>query len=399
MSVTVGERITRIGGEAKLYIRCDGDTVLYGLFICEAPVRGFEKLLVGKNPFFAVEASMRICGICHTSHGIACCEAIEHAIGIYPPRDGLLLREACGILNRIQSHILHQFLILNDFFKKEFKKILLKNLFKALEFCNRLLSRIGGAPTHPPNITIGGLMKGVPEARMGDIQRDLGELEKLVREYVREFFLDDDKLSNKVDILREYNLELGKVASHMFYGDRFNINVEEVSVVHPMDLIENPISEELRGILAKSSALCALYRGKKVEVGPRSRMTIYRGFKGSTLYDLQRARVLEMELNIERLKEIFNEVDLSAPVRTGEIPLRKGSGIGVFEAPRGTLIHKVKLDDTGHIESYKVIVPTMFNIPVIGEAVRGIPKSMASVIPRLFDPCIPCAVHMVEVRT
>ncbi len=376
------ERVTRIGGEASLHLEVRDGYVERGEFICNAPVRGFEKLLVGKNPFFAVEASMRICGICHASHGIACCEAIEHALGIYPPRDGLLLREACGITNRLQSHILQQILIMRDIFKEEIQENVLKLLFESLETCNRILQILGGTPTHPPAITIGGMSRGVPESKVQRLKQDISKLDELLNRYA-DVFMDEDNLSETSFLMK--NMKFGKpvLASHLFYGDRFNIRVDRVSLEK-----ENQ----------HSTALSARYDGKVVEVGPLARLRIYRSFHGDSLFDRQIARVKELLLNMERLKEIMEEVDFGGVVRTSELPFRGGRGVGVFEAPRGTLIHMVTLDDAGYISSYRVIVPTMFNIPVISDAVRGIPVRIAPVIPRLFDPCIPCAVHMVRVR-
>jgi len=66
------------------------------------------------NPVFVINAAMRICGICHATHGIASSEAFEDAMGIMSPYNGLLLREVIELVNRIQSHILHLILMLPD---------------------------------------------------------------------------------------------------------------------------------------------------------------------------------------------------------------------------------------------------------------------------------------------
>jgi len=80
--------LQRIGGEAELIVYDDGGVVRQAYFITIAPVRGFEKIVKGKNPVFAVNAVMRICGICHAAHGIASAEAIEDAMGVSPPANG-----------------------------------------------------------------------------------------------------------------------------------------------------------------------------------------------------------------------------------------------------------------------------------------------------------------------
>ncbi|HIP89564.1 MAG TPA: coenzyme F420 hydrogenase, partial [Thermococcus paralvinellae] len=111
--------LCRVAGEAKLILHHENGEVKKANFIAIAPVRGFEKLVIGKNPLFAVEAVMRICGLCHSSHGNATAEAIENALGILPPRNGLLIREALGLINRIQSHILQLVMIAGDIITEE----------------------------------------------------------------------------------------------------------------------------------------------------------------------------------------------------------------------------------------------------------------------------------------
>ena len=62
--------LVRIAGDAKLVVYHDGKNVIRAYFLATAPVRGFERLVIGKHPFFLIEAVMRICGVCHTAHAI-----------------------------------------------------------------------------------------------------------------------------------------------------------------------------------------------------------------------------------------------------------------------------------------------------------------------------------------
>ena len=151
--------LVRIGGEAELVVEHDGEKPIKAYFVTHAPVRGFEKMLEGKNPLFVVEAAMRICGICHAAHAIAACEAIEHAIGIMPPRDGLLLREAIGLVNRAQSHILQLLMIVPDVIRKEYQHSIIQSLLNLFNRVSEVMLKLGGVITHPPNITIDGIVK------------------------------------------------------------------------------------------------------------------------------------------------------------------------------------------------------------------------------------------------
>lgn len=136
--------------------------------------------------------------------------------------------------------------------------------------------------------------------------------------------------------------------------------------------------------------MLALYDGEYVEVGPRARLKSYRNFSFHGMMGLQIARLEEITLAFKRIEEILKEIDINQPVKTEGFMFRKGKGVGVYEAPRGLLIHRVSLNEEGRVENYSIIVPTMFNIPLME-------KTNSEMGIRLYDPCIPCATHCVEV--
>ncbi len=393
--INVTKDVTRVCGEAKIVALHDGERIVEAYFVATAPVRGFEKLVLGKNPIFVLEAVMRICGICHAAHGIAASEAFEDALGIAPPANGRLLRESIGLINRVQSHLLHLTLIIPDIVPREseLRKVLLEAI-KAFNMANDVMMRIGGASTHPPNIVIGGVARMPPESSIRESMRILDELRKTFASLKEE--LAALELSEGLELLRTVRRsdDVKFLASHIFYGDRFNIEVDKVEVLR---------YEEYRKRFEKpnqiaSTSLVALYKGSIVETGPRARLSIYRGFDDSTLLGVQLARLEDVELSIDRVKELLSQVDTNSPTRTGSVVFRRGRGVGVYEAPRGTLIHFVELDDNGRVRFYKIVVPTMFNIPVIEKYMVGIPVEAADLVPRLYDPCIPCSTHLIEVR-
>ncbi len=385
--VTV-DKVCRIAGEAKLILYEDNGTVQDALFIATAPVRGFEKMVVGKNPLFAVEAVMRICGLCHASHGIAASEAIEHAIGATPPRNGRLMREALGLINRMQSHALLFLMVAGDLIRPEKRNEVLFNLMDFHAKVSDYLLKLGGAATHPPNLTIGGMLS-VPKwsvfnnlkARFNDLMDRWGTVEELLT--------DEDIQTEVAQELRDAKRPFKYLSSGFFYGDRYNIEWEKVKTVPYYEFRREEAARE-------STTLVAFYNGDKVETGPRARMGTYREFKGNSLYDLHLARVEDTTLALERLGEILDEVKMDEPFRTKEVTFGPGKGVGVYEAPRGTLIHYVELGEEGRVMKSKIVVPTMFNIPVMEEMAKGLSIKAAEAVMRLYDPCIPCTTHVVR---
>ncbi len=386
-------RLDRIGGDAEFLVYHDGEKVIESFFISTAPVRGFEKLVLGKGPLFVIEAVMRICGICHAAHGIAAAEAIEDAIGIMPPINGRIIREAIGLINRVQSHLMHLMLLIPDIYPlNEEGRNLLISTIKVLNKVNELMTKVGGAPTHPPNITVGGISKSLKDSTLNeairitkDLMKDFTRINQVVIDAI-------ERSEGRLHLLRDIKFNNDYLASHLFYGDKYGISVDDVKVMR---------YEELRGdipefIKERNTTLVATYKGNIVEVGPRARMVLYKDAGGDTLLSIQLLRMQEVILSLERVDELLSRVRRNEPVRT-PIIAREGVGIGVYEAPRGTLIHKVELDSDGRIVNYQIIVPTMFNIPIMEKASLNTPPHLADLIPRIYDPCIPCTTHLIRV--
>ncbi|AFL95354.1 coenzyme F420 hydrogenase subunit alpha (frhA) [Thermococcus cleftensis] len=381
-------KMCRVAGEAKLVLYEENGTVTDALFITTAPVRGFEKMVIGKNPLFAVEAVMRICGLCHASHGIAAVEAVEHAIGIAPPRNGLLMREALGLINRTQSHALQFLMIAGDLIKEEKRN---EVLFKLMDFHAKVsdyLLKLGGAATHPPNLTIGGMLRVPKWSVFNNLKARFPNLIKSWEE-LREILLDEDVQTEVAEELRGARREMPYLTSSFFYGDRYNIRTDRVETMPYYEFRKEEPARE-------STTLVAFYDGKKVETGPRARMKTYREFKDDSLYGLHLARVEDTELALLRLAEILDEINMEEAFRVKNITFGPGRGVGVYEAPRGTLIHYIELGEEGRVVSSKIVVPTMFNIPVMEEMAKGLSVRAAETVMRLYDPCIPCTTHVVR---
>lgn len=386
--------LDRIGGEAVLLLYTFNDIVKKAYFVATAPIRGFEKLVVGKNPVFVINAVMRICGICHASHGIASAEAFEDAMGLSPPTNGRLLREAIGLINRVQSHLLHLILLLPDISSGD---NLVKNTVEAVNLfntINNVLGKIGGAPTHPPHIVIGGVSKLPDEKTASSI---IDTLEKFTEQFLifRDKIYVEAENSEKMRFLMEKKYSPKMLASHLFYGDKYNVDHRKIKELYYDEYRSNDdIPQEVR----ENSAMIAKYNDQLVEVGPRARLAIFRGFYGDTLWDIQVARFIEIETCTRRIVELLEKIEYKEPASTKILTYRAGRGIGVYEAPRGTLIHKVVLDDNGRVRDYEIIVPTMFNIPHMENAAIDVPSKFADLIPRIYDPCIPCTTHIISLR-
>ncbi len=382
--------LDRIGGEAEFLALSYNGEIRDAYFITTAPVRGFEKIVLGKDPIFVVNAAMRICGICHTAHGIASSEAFEDAMGIAPPYNGRILREAVGLVNRLQSHLLHLMLILPDIVPGERVLNYVIRVLKLHNIVSEILGELAGSVTHPPYIVIGGIAKSPSE---DVLKKDIEKMERFLNQFMELLRDLENEYTERIDVLRNRRYSPPYLATHIFYGDKYNMDVNKVRILKYEDYRGNNIPDEAR----KTTSMIALYDDKTIETGPRARLTIYRNFTGDTLWDIQVARFIELKIDAKRIIELLEKIEPGEPTSTKILTYRHGKGIGVYEAPRGTLIHWVELDDNGRVKHYRIVVPTMFNIPQMENAAKGLSEEHVDVIPRIYDPCVPCSTHVVRI--
>lgn len=98
--------LTRIEGHLGIEAVVDGGKVVEAK--CAGTLyRGFEQILVGRDPLDAVQITQRFCGVCPTAHALASAQCLDNALGIMPPHNGRVIRNLIQGANYIQSHILH----------------------------------------------------------------------------------------------------------------------------------------------------------------------------------------------------------------------------------------------------------------------------------------------------
>jgi NAD-reducing hydrogenase large subunit len=115
--------------------------------------------------------------------------------------------------------------------------------------------------------------------------------------------------------------------------------------------------------------------------------------------------MIEMLHAAETIKDLLHDDDISgSDLTTSGARARKG--VGVIEAPRGTLIHHYRVGDDDLVTMCNLIVSTTHNNQPMNEAVRRVAKRYLSgrtltegllnhieVVTRAFDPCLSCATH------
>lgn len=391
--------------------------------------RFFEKAILGK-PFLAVPQLLsRICGTCSVAHEIAAIEAVENALGYEPSEQTILLRKLMMYGLMIRDHALHLYIFsLPDVLNKDsileldendqLEHQLLHDMFDVKKAGNNLSTIIGGRAVHAPFVSIGGFIKyPAPE----DVQNSHDELLK-IREKI--FLLM--KVFDECDfsLKRETKFVAMKTDDYSF------LNGDILCSEGGFCVQEKYFRQQLKEIVIPySTAKAYQIMGQEYMVGALARMNINRHalhpntrkdaetyihkFPSVDIYKNNLAQAIEILHSIDHALEILESLIISNdPV--DRIQPKEGEGVGVIEAPRGTLYHYVKLDGAGLVTDAEVVVPTAQNQINIENDIKHLVqerldnegdymdkekvKMDIEKLIRAYDPCMSCATHFLELN-
>jgi len=435
--MTTHELIERIEGEAVIDFRSDKNGLIQGANIRFLHFRGMEAILENRNALDALVITPRVCGICGHAHLIAAARMIEsvymdkgHEVTLSVKSEKI--REITRISELLQNHLKWLYLIMLQESGKLVgiePPVALKALYVSSKI-NQLCALFSGQWPHSSYALPGGVTCDPTHIEVMQALSILSEVEQFLEEEVlgtsMESFSDDMRLETLLGlkgdfstVLRNFErlqlLEKGKS-----YG-RFLVLGEHMSTLSScIDLSERTradmslVSEDASQTFANGGntyAKNALYDKQFYETGPLARALSSDRDGVKRLYDRHRdcaltritARVDEIIYMTQHMRSLLTTLDLSEPSYSPPEPIENvsGEGIGIVEAPRGSLIHQATVEK-GKIVSYSIITPTQWNLgngssemPGIAQkamiGIEGIAK--ASLIFRTFDVCSVCTTH------
>ena len=457
--------ITRLEGHGKIEIFLDDRGNVARAYFQVPELRGFEKFAEGRMAEEMPRITPKICGVCPTAHHMASTKAVDDLFKVEPPRTARLIRELVYNAFMFEDHALHFYFLGGPDFvvgpeapKAErnilgvIAKVGLETGAKVIDMRKRvrnIIITMGGRVIHPVLGLPGGVSRGVTKEN----REEFAQTAKDAVEFAR-FSLDlfgNVVLKNKgyVDTIT------GDVYKHRTYymglvdaQNKVNFYDGDIRVVDPngKQFAKFPGRDYLKHIsehvepwsYAKFPFLKAVgwkgfVDGEKsgiYRVAPLARLNASDGLatpkaqaEHDRLYDVlggkpahntlayHWARLIEMLYAAERMVELVKDPDLmGTDIRT--LPTQTPSeGIGVVEAPRGTLIHHFKSDARGIITQANLIVATVNNAPAIcmsvERAAKGLIKdgkvsdgllNMVEMAFRAYDPCFACTTHALPGR-
>jgi NAD-reducing hydrogenase large subunit len=447
--------VTRVEGHGRVTIHLDEYGKVEDSFFHIVEFRGFERFIQGRPYWEAPVLVQRLCGICPVSHHLAAAKAIDQLVGVDPDDlspAAFKLRKLLHYGQIFQSHALHFFYLASpDLLFGADAPVEKRNVFAvAIEnkelarkgilmrkFGQEIIKAIAGKKIHGVAAVPGGMHKvfdpqereyflngkDIPNIKtMIEWSRDIIEFIKTYYEKNR-VWLDTFATfpSGHMGMVNDQgNLELyhGKLRAIDSTG---NITLPDVST---NDYQKYFLEGVERWSYMKFPYLKELGREKGWNrVGPLARLNIcnaiptplaekerqaYVGFTGqkvnnSTLYS-HWARLIEILHCAEVMNELLHDDEILSDdlVREGS---KRLEGIGIIEAPRGTLTHHYQVDENGMITRCNLIVSTTHNNEAMNKAVRWVANHVISqkgtitdgmlnqveVAIRAYDPCLSCA--------
>ena len=452
--------ITRLEGHGKIEIFLDEAGDVENTYFQIPELRGFEKFCEGRPVEEIARIVPRICGVCPEAHHLAAVKALDNVYQVDPPRTAKMLRELMYSAQYVHSHTAHFYalaapdFVLGPDAKPEERNILgvvgkvgLEiggEVIKHRAYAQKIQGIIGSKPTHPITGIPGGQSIGLKAEQRDDILamgKSCVEFAKLSLK-----IFEDVVLKNKtyVDLILSdvYKLDtyyMGLVDDNNkinFYEGKIRVvdqEGKEVCKFSGSDYLQY-IEEKvvpwtyLKVPYLKSVGWKGLADGKEsgiYQVAPLGRINVCDGMATPLAQEAYEkmvqtlggkpikftlaqhwARLVELMYAAERLVELAEDDEIISPnFRT--IPTAvPNEGVGVVEAPRGTLIHHFKADEKGMATKVNLIVGTTNNYGTInlsvkkaaqklikkGEVNQGL-LNMVEMAFRAFDPCFSCATH------
>lgn len=451
MSKTVViDPVTRIEGHAKIsiYLNDAGEVDDARFHVVE--YRGFEKFCEGR-PFPEMAGiTARICGICPVSHLLASAKTGDKLLAVKVPPAGEKLRRLMNLGQITQSHALSFFHLSSpDFLLGWDSDPAKRNIFGLIgsdpelaragirlrQFGQTVIELLGARKIHAAWAVPGGVRAPLSQEGREWIRDRLPESFTTIRMALDLFKNLLDRFVTEVEAFGKFpSLYMGLVGKNGewdHYGGHLRFTDSEGNIVAD-GLSEDDYKDFLGEAVENWSYLKFPYYKPLgypdgiYRVGPLARLNVcshfgtpeadkelieYRDRAGgvaTSSFFYHYARLVEILGCLERISQLIDDPDITSNRTRATAGINQLEGIGVSEAPRGTLFHHYQIDENGLIKKVNLIIATGQNNLAMNKTVTQIakhyihgteiPEGMLNRVEagiRAFDPCLSCSTHAV----
>jgi NAD-reducing hydrogenase large subunit len=441
--------VTRIEGHGLITIKLDEDGKVKEAKFHVTEVRGFEYFCRGRTVWEMPGLTARICGICPVSHLLCSAKAGDAILAAKVPEAAHKLRRLMNLGQIIQSHALSFFHLSGaDLFLGWDEDPAVRNVFGLMErypelardgiklraFGQRVIELLGGRRIHPAWAVPGGVEYPLDEERRDEISEGLPEAKRIIertlslfeenlprwREEIETFgnfpslfmslVAEDGTWEHYAGAIRFVDAE-GEVIADGLSPARYLDYIAEA--VEPWSFLKFPYYKEHGypegvyrvGPLARLNTCERMGTPLADEALKRFR-TSAGGKVVTSSFLYHYARLIEILGCIERIERMMDDPDLLSPRVRADAGINELEGVGVHEAPRGTLFHHYRVDEDGVIQWVNFIISTGHNNMAMNRTVQQIAAHYLQggdlsegLINRLeggiraYDPCLSCSVH------
>jgi len=453
--------ITRLEGHGKIEIFLDDKGEVANSYFQVPELRGFEKFCEGRLAEDMPQITQRICGVCPEAHHLASTKALDDLFHVDPPSPAKKLRELLYSSFYVTDHTTHFYILAGpDFIMGPDAPVAERNILgviakvglelggaviNARKQNHHIIQMLGGRAVHPVFGQPGGVSKGLNEEEKKEVEQIAKDSVEFAQLSLKVF--DDIVLKNKdyvdmivsdaythqtyymglVDDNNKVNFYDGKVRVVDPKGKEFakfapREYLEHIAEhVEPWTYIKFPFLKKVgwKGFVdGKDSGVfrvAPLARlnaadGMATPLAQEAYEKMYTTLGGKPVHHtlaMHWARLIELLYAAERMVELVQDPEItSTDIRT--IPTATpDEGVGILEAPRGTLIHHYFTDEKGVIKKANLIVATVHNAAAVNMSIKK--AAMALIQPgkeitegllnriemawRPYDLCLACASH------
>ena len=452
------EPVTRVEGHGKVTVHMDDNNNVTQTRLHIVEFRGFERFIQGRPYWEAPVLVQRLCGICPVSHHLAAVKAMDVIVGA-GTGDGLTpvaekMRRLMHYGQVFQSHVLHFFhLVSPDLLfginadptirniigvAMEYKDLAVQGVMMR-KFGQEIIKATAGKKIHGTGAIPGGINKNLSiEERDFFLKgKDPLNIDKMIEwslgaiEFFKNYQSENSELIDNMAAFPSNHLSLVRKdgAMDLYHGVIRAVDADGKKILHDVDPQDylNYFGEEVKSWTYMKFPFLTEYGKDKgwYRVGPLARLNtidfipsplaqkefeIYKAYTKGKPNNMSMhthwARLIEVLHSAEMMKELLNDSDL----QKNNLETKGNKvyeGVGLLEAPRGTLFHHYRINDQDLIEMANLIVSTTNNNTPMNKAVEMVAKEQMNghavitepmmnaveVAIRAYDPCLSCATH------
>ena len=440
--------VTRIEGHAKISLFLDDHGEVNDARFHVVEFRGFEKFCEGRPMAEMAGITSRICGICPVSHLLASAKTGDKILGVEIPPVAEKLRRMMNLAQITQSHALSFFHLSSpDFLLGWDSDPATRNVFGLMsadpelartgirlrQFGQQILEILGARKIHSAWAVPGGVRTPLTTEGRDWIKSRLPESRAAIDLALKIFKGFLFKFSDEIENFGKFpSLFMGLVSKNgnwEHYGGhiRFldsegkivadNLNEDNYKdfigeAVEPWTYLKFPYYKPMGypdgiyrvGPLARIN-ICS-HIGTKAADKELQEFRYLCGGVATSSFFYHYARLIEILAAIEIIEEMIDEPELITGRTRSIAAINRLEGVGVSEAPRGTLFHHYQVDDNGLIKKVNLIVATGNNNLAMNKTVKQIaqryihsneiPEGLLNRVEagiRCYDPCLSCSTH------